>query len=52
MIYFDQAATSYYRPDCVVTAVMGDIEPPSKEHMETLKKAVHAVSGLDCQIGG
>ena len=31
---------------------MGDIEPPSKEHMETLKKAVHAVSGLDCQIGG
>ena len=22
MIYFDQAATSYYRPDCVVTAVI------------------------------
>lgn len=34
------------------TYLMGDIEPPSKEHMETLKKAVHAVSGLDCQIGG
>ena len=31
---------------------MGDIEPPSKEHMETLKKAVHVVSSLDCQIGG
>lgn len=26
--------------------------PPSAEHMETLKKAVHAVCGLDCQIGG
>ena len=25
---------------------MGDIEPPSKEHMETLKKAVHAVSAV------
>ena len=34
------------------TYLMGDIEPPSKEHMETLKKAVHAVSGLDCQICG
>lgn len=32
--------------------LMGNIEPPSKEHMETLKKAVRAVSGLDCQIGG
>ena len=32
--------------------LMGDVEPPSKEQMETLKKAVHAVSGLDCQIGG
>lgn len=32
--------------------LMGNIEPPSREHMETLKKAVHAVSGLDCQIGG
>ena len=32
--------------------LMGDMEPPSKEQMETLKKAVHAVSGLDCQIGG
>ena len=32
--------------------LMGNVEPPSKEHMETLKKAVHAVCGLDCQIGG
>ena len=32
--------------------LMGDIEPPTKEHMETLKKAVHAVCALDCQIGG
>ena len=28
------------------------ILPPSNEKMETLKKAVHAVCGLDCQIGG
>ena len=34
------------------TYLMGNVEPPSKEHMETLKKAVHAVCGLDCQIGG
>lgn len=32
--------------------LMDGIEPPSMKHMETLKKAVHAVSGLDCQIGG
>lgn len=32
--------------------LMGDIAPPSVEYMETLKKAVHAVCGLDCQIGG
>ena len=30
--------------------LMGNVEPPSKEHMETLKKAVHAVCGLDCQM--
>lgn len=32
--------------------LMDGIEPPSPEHMATLKKAVHAVCGLDCQIGG
>ena len=32
--------------------LMEGIEPPSVEHMETLKKAVHAVCGLECQIGG
>ncbi|MDO4518684.1 MAG: glycyl-radical enzyme activating protein [Eubacteriales bacterium] len=32
--------------------LMGDVLPPSAEQMETLKKAVYAVSGLDCQIGG
>lgn len=32
--------------------LMDGIEPPDKEHMDTLKKAVHAVCGLDCQIGG
>lgn len=31
---------------------MEGILPPSNEKMETLKKAVHAVCGLDCQIGG
>ncbi|MDO4273422.1 MAG: glycyl-radical enzyme activating protein [Eubacteriales bacterium] len=34
------------------TYLMEGIEPPSMEHMETLKKAVHAVCNLDCQIGG
>ncbi|MBQ7371510.1 MAG: glycyl-radical enzyme activating protein [Blautia sp.] len=29
-----------------------EILPPTMEHMETLKKAVYAVCGLDCQIGG
>lgn len=32
--------------------LMEGIEPPTAEHMATLKKAVHAVCGLDCQIGG
>ncbi|MCI5901679.1 MAG: glycyl-radical enzyme activating protein [Blautia sp.] len=32
--------------------LMGDVEPPNLEHMNTLKKAVHAVCALDCQIGG
>ena len=32
--------------------LMEGIEPPSMEKMETLKKAVHAVCSLDCQIGG
>ena len=32
--------------------LMGDIEPPTAEHMKMLKNAVHAVCGLDCQIGG
>lgn len=31
---------------------MEGILPPSMEHMQTLKKAVHAVCSLDCQIGG
>lgn len=34
------------------TYLMDGIEPPTNEHMETLKKAVHAVCNLDCQIGG
>ena len=29
-----------------------EILPPEPEHMELLKKAVHSVSDLDCQIGG
>lgn len=32
--------------------LMDGILPPSYEKMETLKKAVHAVCSLDCQIGG
>lgn len=32
--------------------LMDGIEPPSVEHMDTLKRAVHAVCNLDCQIGG
>lgn len=32
--------------------LMEGIEPLSNEYMETLKKAVNAVSDLDCQIGG
>lgn len=32
--------------------LMKGILPPSMEHMETLRKSVHAVCGLDCQIGG
>ena len=32
--------------------LMEGIEPPSVEHMKTFKKAVHAVCGLECQIGG
>ncbi|MCD8105627.1 MAG: glycyl-radical enzyme activating protein [Lachnospiraceae bacterium] len=31
---------------------MKEILPPTAEHMDTLKKAVHAVCPLDCQIGG
>ncbi|MCD7867920.1 MAG: glycyl-radical enzyme activating protein [Clostridiales bacterium] len=32
--------------------LMDGIEPPDGKHMDMLKKAVHAVCGLDCQIGG
>ncbi len=32
--------------------LMEGIEPPAMEKMETLKKAVHVVCGLDCRIGG
>lgn len=32
--------------------LLDGVLPPSADHMETLKKAVHAVCGLDCQIGG
>lgn len=32
--------------------LMGDVLPPTKEHMEMLKKAVMNVSKLDCHIGG
>lgn len=34
------------------TYEMAGVEPPSREHMEMLKKAVHAVCALDCRIGG
>ena len=32
--------------------LMKDILPPANEHMESLKRAVERVSGLDCHIGG
>lgn len=32
--------------------LMEGVLPPSNEKMDTLKKAIHAVSNLDCQIGG
>lgn len=32
--------------------LMGDILPPTNEHMEKLRQAVLRVSKLDCQIGG
>ena len=32
--------------------LMEGILPPTAEHMQMLKGAVHAVCGLDCQIGG
>lgn len=32
--------------------LMDGILPPDMEHMNMLKKAVHAVCALDCQIGG
>ncbi|MCC8102032.1 MAG: glycyl-radical enzyme activating protein [Clostridiales bacterium] len=31
---------------------MREILPPTAEHMDMLKKAVHVVCALDCQIGG
>ncbi len=32
--------------------LMGDVLPPSMEHMRRLKEAAVRASGLDCQIGG
>lgn len=32
--------------------LMDGVEPPLPEHMDLLKKAVHGVCALDCQIGG
>lgn len=32
--------------------LMGDVLPPTNEHMEKLRQAVLRVSELDCQIGG
>ena len=32
--------------------LMEGILPPTAEHMQMLKNAVHALCGLDCQIGG
>ena len=32
--------------------LMEGILPPTAEHMQMLKNAVHAVCSLDCQIGG
>ncbi len=31
---------------------MGDILPPTKEHMEKLKKVVQSITKIECQIGG
>jgi len=31
---------------------MGDIQPPTDEHMQMLKKTVESVSNLSCHIGG
>lgn len=32
--------------------LMGDVLPPTNEHMQKLQQAATRVSGLDCQIGG
>lgn len=32
--------------------LMGDVEPPSNEHMERLLKVAEKTSGIECQIGG
>lgn len=32
--------------------LMGDVKPPSNEHMEKLLKVAEMTSGIECQIGG
>lgn len=32
--------------------LMGDVEPPSNEHMDRLLKVAEMTSGIECQIGG
>lgn len=32
--------------------LMGDVKPPTNEHMEKLLKAAEMTSGIECQIGG
>ena len=32
--------------------LMGDVKPPTNEHMEKLLKVAEVTSGIECQIGG
>ena len=32
--------------------LMGDVKPPTNEHMEKLLKVAEMTSGIECQIGG
>ena len=32
--------------------LMGDVKPPTNEHMQKLLKVAEMTSGIECQIGG